>query len=223
MSAKIRTTQAPPGIGRRRFLKRSAAVGAAILWLPSCADSESGGAQDASGPVIDADPNQPDGLFPTCGELTANNIEGPFFATDSPLRSDLTENGMPGIRLRVSGQVLSTDCSPLAGATLDFWQANDMGDYDNAGFTLRGHQITDVDGRYQLDTIIPGRYLNGASFRPAHLHVKVSAAGHPVLTTQLYFEGDPFNDSDAFIVESLIMELNAAQDREESSFDFVLA
>ena len=47
-----------------------------------------------------------------------------------------------------------------------------------------------------MRTIVPGRYLNGAQYRPAHLHLKVSGAGLRPLTTQLYFAGDPYNAAD---------------------------
>ena len=53
--------------------------------------------------------------------------------------------------------------------------------------------------------MLPGRYLNGAQYRPAHVHVKVSAAGHVPLTTQLYFPDDPYNAIDPFIKNKQIV------------------
>ena len=79
------------------------------------------------------------------------------------------------------------------------------------------------DGGYRLDTIIPGHYLNGNQFRPAHIHVKVSAPGYQLLTTQLYFEGDPYNDIDPFIEAPLIMTLEEDDaGGKTAQFDFVL-
>ena len=70
---------------------------------------------------------------------------------------------------------------------------------------------------------MPGRYLNGARYRPAHIHVKVRAPGFPVLTTQLYFPGDPHDEGDPFIVESLIMPVRrVAADQQAATFDFTL-
>lgn len=163
------------------------------------------------------------GTEPTCGETTAPNIEGPFFKVDSPERSDLREAGTAGTLLKISGTVYGPDCQPLAGALLDFWQADETGAYDNVTYGYRGHQYADARGRYELETILPGRYLNGATYRPAHIHVKAAGAGTMLLTTQLYFEGDPYNETDPFIDPSLIMSL----DEEPSgllvaSFDFVL-
>ena len=44
-----------------------------------------------------------------------------------------------------------------------------------------------------LETVIPGHYENGpGAWRPAHIHVTISAPGHASVTTQLYFAGDPY-------------------------------
>lgn len=147
---------------------------------------------------------------------TADNIEGPFYKAGAPHRAVLAGPDEPGERLVVTGVVRSTTtCAPLAGTVLDIWHADARGGYDNAGYHLRGKLVTDAKGRYELHTIVPGRYLNGKRYRPAHIHVK--ALG---LTTQLYFAGDPYNDGDPFIVPSLIM----GQVRKgETRFDFALA
>jgi protocatechuate 3,4-dioxygenase beta subunit len=156
----------------------------------------------------------------TCGEFTTSNIEGPFFLPDSPERTDIRLS-LSGPRLRLRGKVMGPDCEPIAGALVDFWQADEDGAYDVTGDTFRGHQTTDRDGNYVLESIIPGRYLNGAQYRPAHIHVKVGARGG-VLTTQLYFPDDPFNDIDPFIDFSLIVNVVQAGEVTEASFDFVL-
>ncbi|MGH2560891.1 MAG: dioxygenase, partial [Thermomicrobiales bacterium] len=89
---------------------------------------------------------------------TLRQTEGPFYSPDTPERTSLLEPDMPGTRLLVTGYVYSTDCTPISGALLDFWQADDGGVYDNEGFRLRGHQFTDDDGRFELETIVPGLY-----------------------------------------------------------------
>ena len=86
---------------------------------------------------------------------------------------------MPGTRIVVEGSVLTTDCRPMPQALVDFWQADDRGQYDNAGYRLRGHQFTDDTGHYRLETIVPGLYPG----RTRHIHVKVQAPNQPVLTT----------------------------------------
>jgi len=162
---------------------------------------------------------------------TSDNIEGPFYRSGAPLQTDLTEPGLTGTRLTVSGRVFGADCGPLAGALLDVWQANDDGRYDNDGvddppvgaMVLRGRMEADADGKFSFRTILPGRYLNGGQFRPSHIHVKVSAAGHQSLTTQLYFDGDPYNDSDAWFLDTLSMALSDDGGEKVGSYDFVLA
>ena len=77
------------------------------------------------------------------------------------------------------------------------------GDYDNRGFRGRGHQFTDAQGRYRFVTIVPARYTG----RTRHYHVKVQAANGPVLTTQLYFPGEPGNARDPLFRRELLMSV----------------
>ena len=67
---------------------------------------------------------------------------------------------------------------------------------------------------------MPGHYLNGARYRPAHLHVKVHVAGAERLTTQLYFEGDPYNEGDAWFHPSRALHLVRRGDEALARFDF---
>jgi protocatechuate 3,4-dioxygenase beta subunit len=154
---------------------------------------------------------------------TEDNIEGPFFKAGAPYRSALASPGDEGERLDVAGVVRSIDCRPLAGVEMEIWQANSRGEYDLEGFRYRGRLRTIGDGAFQLATIVPGHYLNGRRYRPAHIHVKLSAPGHRSLTTQLYFEGDPYNRGDDFIRPSLIMQPRKTYTVTHARFDFVLA
>ncbi|HTX91794.1 MAG TPA: hypothetical protein VMC09_11335 [Anaerolineales bacterium] len=149
---------------------------------------------------------------------TVAETEGPYFKAGSPERTSLLETGLAGTKLVLSGSVLTTDCKPVAGALLDFWQANAAGQYDNSGYTLRGHQFTDASGHYQLTTIVPGLYPG----RTEHIHVKVQAPGGPVLTTQLFFPGVAQNQSDGIFDASLVMKVQSAPDGETAVFDFVI-
>jgi protocatechuate 3,4-dioxygenase beta subunit len=151
-------------------------------------------------------------------EVTPKQMEGPFFKPRSPERRSLLEPGIAGGRIELSGLVLSTRCQPIAGALLDFWQCDDSGDYDNSGFRLRGHQFTDGDGRYSLETIIPGLYPG----RTRHIHVKLQAPDRPVLTTQLYFPGESRNQEDFLFRRELLMTLGGEPTGRVGHFDFVL-
>lgn len=158
-------------------------------------------------------------VTPMCGQATARDYEGPFYKPNTPLRSSLLEPGLSGGRLVVSGFVLTKGCKPLTGAVLDFWHCDDHGDYDNAGFRLRGHQFTDDAGRYRLETIHPGEYPG----RTRHIHVKVQAKeGGPLLTTQLYFPGNASNEDDSMFKPALLMKLSETGGARYGRFDFVL-
>jgi protocatechuate 3,4-dioxygenase beta subunit len=159
---------------------------------PSCADG-------------DADP-------------TIRQTEGPYFKPRSPERISLSEPGITGVGLVLTGVVLSTACRPVAGALLDFWHADADGRYDNAGYRLRGHQFTDAQGRYTLTTILPGAYQG----RTRHIHVKVQPAGRPVLTTQLYFPGERGNEADGLFRRALLVAMSEAEAGKAARFDFVV-
>ena len=109
-------------------------------------------------------------------EPTQAQTEGPFFKPSSPERIELIEAGMAGQPIDLVGFVISRDCKPIAGALLDFWQADDKGNYDNSGFRLRGHQFTDADGRFRLKTVVPGAYVG----RTAEERNGYAAAEQPV-------------------------------------------
>jgi protocatechuate 3,4-dioxygenase beta subunit len=156
----------------------------------------------------------------TCsGVATQSQTEGPFYKAGSPERTSLRETGLSGTPLTVTGYVLSTTCQPVAHALLDFWQADSNGNYDNTGFRLRGHQFTDNQGRYTLDTIVPGEYPG----RTRHIHVKVQAPGQPVLTTQLYFPGETRNDSDGIFSPQLLMQVQQTTNGQLATFNFIVA
>jgi protocatechuate 3,4-dioxygenase beta subunit len=151
-------------------------------------------------------------------EATLRQTEGPFFKPSSPERVELLELGVAGQPIELAGFVLSRACKPLAGALLDFWQADDKGRYDNSGFHLRGHQFSDADGRYRLRSIVPGGYVG----RMRHIHVKVQPRGGSVLTTQLYFPGEPQNRSDGLFRTELLMRTAKNEGWLAARFDFVL-
>ena len=150
----------------------------------------------------------------TCGELTAAQTEGPFFKPKSPERRSLLEKASGSDRLVLTGVVLSRGCKPVANALLDFWHSDEAGEYDNRGFRYRGHQFSADDGRFRLETIVPAEYPG----RTRHIHVKVQAPGRRVLTTQIYFPGDPGNARDGLYRAGLEMRRTGGEGR----FDFVI-
>ena len=160
---------------------------------------------------------------------TSDDILGPFYLPGSPNTTVIALPGEPGDRLYISGTVLSNDClTPVPGAMVEVWQANDAGAYDTSpAFLLRGTMYTDASGYYAFESIIPGAYLNGSQYRPKHIHYKVSAPGFPTLITQLYFECDPYIPADPWASQPdaamRIIPLNSIGTSEyEGVFDIVL-
>ncbi len=149
---------------------------------------------------------------PACdGRLTPSQMEGPYYTPNTPERNSLLEEGMAGEKLILIGYVLDQNCKPIAGAWLDFWQAGADGKYDNAGYTLRGHQFTDEQGRYYLETVMPGLYPS----RPIrHIHVKVQPPNGQILTSQLYFPDQP--------IENLTVQLLPQDGYQIGLFNFVV-
>ena len=145
-------------------------------------------------------------------------IEGPYYVPNSPdLGAEGTtpmRDGEKGTPLVWEGTITSTDGSPVAGK-VELWHADADGFYSQFApgipeWNLRASFSTGPDGNFKITTIRPAPYqipTDGAcgklisaagwhAWRPAHLHVKVTAPGHELLTAQLYFPGDPHNDDD---------------------------
>ncbi len=160
-------------------------------------------------------------LTPACDghpQRTVTQTEGPYFKPDAPLRRDLATDRPKAEKMTVAGLVLDTNCRPVAKALVQIWQADETGAYDNAGFTLRGHQFSDERGRWWFTTIVPAAYPG----RTRHIHVKVQRPGGRVLTTQLYFPGEPLNRRDGLFDQRLLMRISEAADGKFGRFDFVV-
>ncbi len=151
-------------------------------------------------------------------DATPRQSEGPFYTPETPRRASLIEPGTRGERLLLGGVVLSARCEPVANALLDFWHCDEHGAYDNAGFRYRGHLLADAQGRFRLETIVPGEYPG----RTRHIHVKVQAPGRRVLTTQLYFPGDPGNARDFGYRPELALRVERGSAGQLASFQFVV-
>jgi catechol 1,2-dioxygenase len=179
---------------------------------------------------------------------TVGTIQGPYYLPSQrrldspatlPMRSD--EQGEP---LVLAGRVVDLDGRPVPHAELDIWQADADGFY--SGFAphlpegnLRAVVVADAEGRYEISTVRPapyqiptdgptGKLIAAAgwhAWRPAHLHLFVSAPGHRRITTQLYFAGGEWLDSDvaeATKPELILDPQPGADGRQRAGYDFVL-
>ena len=212
-------------ITRRRMLQLGLAVPAGLLIACS---SDEPTAQNTTSPTPTATtattpPASTGTLTPTpaCDDgddATPAQSAGPYFTPDSPERTSLLTSGIAGTKLVLTGAVVDTSCRPISRALVDFWQANDAGEYDNQGYNLRGHQFTDAQGRYAVTTVMPGIYPG----RTRHIHVKVQPENGSILTTQLYFPGESQNASDGIFREECVIDIADAADGKAGLFTFVL-
>lgn len=153
------------------------------------------------------------------GVPTPAQTEGPYYKAGEPARTSLVDANVKGTQLVLTGYVLTQNCQAVANAVVEFWQADDAGQYDNQGYNLRGSQVTDAVGHYTLETIVPGIYPG----RTRHIHVKVQAPGQPVFTTQLYFPDEAGNARDGIFRPEAVMNVKKDAKGETATFNFILA
>ena len=130
---------------------------------------------------------------------TTNDILGPYYRASAPNRYDLTFAGLQGNVIELNGIIYKSDCvTPLANALVEIWHCDISGTYDNTSsdFKHRGTWTTNSNGEYAFKTILPGKYLNGALYRPSHIHFKISEANSEELISQIYFLNDPHIETD---------------------------
>jgi protocatechuate 3,4-dioxygenase beta subunit len=222
---------------RRDFLKRGVILGAGgtgLLLAASAQPTEASGdlghyadylrqglQGQGQGPAAGPVPVQGQAQ-PANWNLTETNILGPYHRAGAPFRAKITPPLEPGTVLLISGRVWAQDTrQPLANCLIDVWQANAQGRYDNDDpanppaatlFRNRARLVTDENGYYEYETIHPGAYQIGPNaWRPPHIHYWVRHAGYRSLVTQLYFQGDPHQQADQFIRQSLIIPLAMQQ------------
>jgi protocatechuate 3,4-dioxygenase beta subunit len=157
---------------------------------------------------------------PGPGELkqTPREIEGPYFRLGAPMRSNLLEPGDKP-ELVLSGRVLNEKGKPIPRAVVQLWSSDAQGNYDMVGYKYHGYVFADDQGRYEFTTIIPACYEPRDA---KHLHVRVQGVSSPI-TTQLYIEGEPGNEDDAYYSPELLVHCTTdANGTKHGSFDFVV-
>ena len=94
----------------------------------------------------------------------------------------------PGMAMSVAGIVYNVKGEILRDATVEVWQTDNAGHYDNEGYRYRAILQPDQKGGYAFDSVLPGHYPDRVC---QHVHYLVTAPGHKPLVTQLYFATDP--------------------------------
>lgn len=179
---------------------------------------------------------------------TLGSIRGPYYLPDQQrLSSPATLPARPdeqGDALVLDGRVTDLDGHPVPGAELDVWQADGQGYYsgfapDIPAGNLRAVVLADDQGRFEISTVRPapyqiptdgptGKLIAAAGWhpwRPAHLHLFVRAPGYRQITTQLYFAGGDWLDSDVASATKPELVLDPEPDsdgRLHAGYDFVL-
>ena len=151
--------------------------------------------------------------------VTPPQIEGPFYPYEPPaeIDADLVRLGTDdapalGAVVHLSGIVRSVDGKPYGGAMVELWQADARGKYRHPSesdepprdpkFQGYGRTTSDAAGGFRFRTIRPPAYLidPARDYRRApHFHLAVSTRGVRRLTTQLYIEGEPLNETDRWL------------------------
>lgn len=183
--------------------------------------------------------DKPDG----CTEAT---VVGPFHVEDAPHyeHGDDVANGAVGQPCLVRGTVRGLDGKPIAGATMEVWQADADGlydvqhpDYEHA--SARGILKSGPNGEFHFRSILAESYpiphdgpvgemliaTNRHPWRPAHLHFMIVAEGYETLTTHVFRNDDQYLDSDAVfgVRQSLVTDWTQQPDGSWLvDYDFVL-
>ncbi len=134
---------------------------------------------------------------------TTTDILGPFYRPGAPLRTNLRLAGSKGTPIVLKGKIFREDGkTPINDAFVEIWHCDENKVYDNTSdeYRYRGGQRTKGDGKYQFNSILPVPYqaVPGVevTWRPAHIHLRVSVAGQQDLITQIYFKGGEYVDTD---------------------------
>ena len=113
-------------------------------------------------------------------------------------RTNMVSRDEPGDRLVVHGTIFEADGkTPVTNSVLRIYHTDASGVYsreasdatDERNPRLRASLRTDANGRYEVHTIMPGRYPGGKT--PAHIHLLVSAPGYAGQNATFSFSGDP--------------------------------
>jgi len=147
-----------------------------------------------------------------------STVLGPFWTPDAPKRGyaeSMIQRSL-GVPALVHGYVRDLQGKPISGAELDVWQNDANGLYvvqepESDQDHLRGRYYSREDGSYAFVGVRPipytiphdgpvGAMLEAAKrhpWRPAHIHMIVTAPGYQRLQTHIFDSHSQYLDSDA--------------------------
>jgi protocatechuate 3,4-dioxygenase beta subunit len=157
---------------------------------------------------------------------TEATVLGPFYIPDAPRRANgqsMVETPDSAPELHIRGTIRGTDGAPIAGATIDAWQAN---------------STTDADGNYEIVTTRPVSYpvptdgpvgpmlraMDRSEMRATHVHLLVAAPGYQTVVTHVFDAECRYLKTDAVfsVKESLVRKFEPIDGHFETGFDVTL-
>lgn len=166
---------------------------------------------------------------------TTTDILGPFYRPGAPLRNNLRLANSNGTPIVLQGIIFKEDGkTPINNALVEIWHCDEHEVYDNASddYNYRAAQKTKADGKYAFKSILPVPYKadpnDEASWRPAHIHMRVSVPNQQDLITQIYFKGGKYVETDNWAsapqAVNRILDIKKSSNREsEIVFNVVMA
>jgi len=134
---------------------------------------------------------------------TTTDILGPFYRPGAPMRTNLRLVNSNGTPIVLKGYIFKEDGkTPINNALVEIWHCDENEVYDNTSdeYKYRGGQKTKTDGKYEFKSILPVPYKadpkDETSWRPAHIHMRVSVTNQQDLITQIYFKGGKYLETD---------------------------
>ncbi len=134
---------------------------------------------------------------------TTTDILGPFYRPGAPLRTNLRLSNSNGTPIVLKGNIFKEDGkTPIANALVEIWHCDENEVYDNTSdeYKYRGGQKTRADGKYEFKSILPVPYKatpsDESSWRPSHIHLRISVPDQQDLITQIYFKGGKYVETD---------------------------
>ena len=138
---------------------------------------------------------------------------GPFYPIIRPADHDAdltrikgrTETAV-GQPINVIGRIVDRQGKPVRNAQVELWQCNAAGRYDHPGdgansaaldpnFQGFARLASGGDGEFKFRSIKPKDYDTPIGRRTPHIHFSIDGRAER-LVTQMYFPGEPLNDSD---------------------------
>lgn len=164
---------------------------------------------------------------------TTTDILGPFYRPGSPMRTNLRLPNSMGTPIVLKGNIFKEDGkTPVPDALVEIWHCDENQVYDNTSdnYNYRGGQITKADGKYEFKSILPIPYkanpTDETSWRPAHIHLRVSVLNQQDLITQIYFKEGKYVDKDKWAsvpeAKNRILQIRDVKGVGEITFNVVL-